>query len=136
MAQFGENAVAGMAIIGRLTPLAFSALFVLSVAAVLFFARAPIAALFNASGIARELVFLFCGPLALAFLFNGVLFVSNAAFNNLGRPFYSTWLNWARHTLGTIPFVMLGAYWFGAPGGDRPSGRGRVVWHAGVFYGA
>jgi hypothetical protein len=37
-----------------------------------------------------ELVFLFCGPLALAFFFNGMLFVSNAAFNNLGHPFTST----------------------------------------------
>lgn len=152
MAQFGENAVAGMAIIGRLTPVAFGVifalsgavgpiigqnfgagntarvreafrdallftlLFVVSVSAVLFFARAPIAGLFSATGLTRDLLFLFCGPLALAFFFNGVLFVANAAFNNLGRPFYSTWLNWGRHTLGTIPFVLLGAAWFGAPG--------------------
>jgi hypothetical protein len=58
---------------------------------------------------------LFCGPLALLFYFNAVLFVANAAFNNLGRPFLSTATNWARHTLGTIPFAMLGAMWFGAP---------------------
>ncbi len=65
---------------------------------------------------AATLVFLFCGPLALAFFFNGVIFVANAAFNNLGHPFYSTGSNWGRHTLGTIPFVMVGRCWFGAPG--------------------
>lgn len=67
IAQFGEEAVAGMAIVGRLV------------------------------------------PLALLFFFNGVLFISNAAFNNLGHPYYSTWLNWGRHTVGTIPFVIVGA---------------------------
>ena len=72
--------------------------------------------LFSAVGLAVTLVYLFCGPLALAFFFNGVIFVCNAAFNNLGHPFYSTWVNWGRHTLGTIPFVWLGAAWLGAPG--------------------
>jgi Na+-driven multidrug efflux pump len=72
--------------------------------------------LFQATGISRELVFLFCGPLALAFFFNGTLFVSNAAFNNLGHPYYSTWVNWGRHTVGTIPLVILFASWFGAAG--------------------
>jgi len=52
----------------------------------------------------------------LAFGFNGLIFVGNAAFNNLGHPFYSTWINWGRHTLGTIPFVILGGAWFGAKG--------------------
>ena len=152
MAEFGEAAVAGMAIVARMTPVAFGVLFALSgavgpiigqnfgagqndrvrrafrdamiftalvvvfVATVLFFLRGPIVALFDADGITKELVFLFCGPLALAFFFNGVIFVGNAAFNNLGHPFYSTWINWGRHTLGTIPFVLLGGYIFGAPG--------------------
>ena len=52
----------------------------------------------------------------MAFFFNGIIFVSNAAFNNLGHPFYSTWINWGRNTLGTIPLVALGAAWWGAPG--------------------
>ncbi|NNK77391.1 MAG: MATE family efflux transporter [Litoreibacter sp.] len=152
MAEFGEVAVAGMAVVSRLTPLSFAVLFALSgavgpiigqnsgagmharvgrtfrdalifialyvaaVAALLFFLRQPIADLFQAEGIGRQLIYLFCGPLALAFFFNGVLFVANAAFNNLGHPFYSTWINWGRHTLGTIPFVMLGGFMFGAPG--------------------
>lgn len=152
MAAYGENAVAGMAIVGRLTPVAFGVIFALSgavgpiigqnfgaglhdrvrgafrdglifsaawivlVSLILFVLRAPIVTLFNAEGLAVTLVYLFCGPLALMFFFNGVLFVSNSAFNNLGHPFYSTWINWGRNTLGIIPFVWLGSDWFGAPG--------------------
>jgi len=150
--EFGEAAVAGMAIVGRLTPIAFGVIFALSgavgpiigqnfgagkhdrvragfmagvqfvaifvvcMSAILYLARAPIADIFTATGITRELVYLFCGPLALVFFFNGILFVANASFNNLGHPYYSTWLNWGRHTLGTIPLVLLGAAWYGAPG--------------------
>ncbi|WP_298560949.1 MATE family efflux transporter [uncultured Aliiroseovarius sp.] len=152
MAEFGEDAVAGMAIIGRLTPVAFGTIFALSgaigpivgqnfgagkmdrvrgsirdgllfvlvvvlvVTGILYLARGAIADLFNAEGLSRELVFLFCGPLALAWYFNGVIFVTNASFNNLGHPFYSTWVNWGRQTLGTIPLVILGAAYWGAPG--------------------
>jgi putative MATE family efflux protein len=152
MAQFGEDAVSGMAIIGRLTPVAFGVMFALSgaigpiigqnywagqqnrvkgamrngliftsvvvviVSAILFVFRAQIGALFSVEGLSKELVFLFCGPLALSYFFTGLIFLSNAAFNNLGHPFYSTWINWGRHTLGTIPFVLLGGYWFGAAG--------------------
>ncbi len=152
MAEFGEDAVAGMAIVGRLIPVSFAVIFALSgaigpivgqnfgaghldrvrrtirdglifvlvvsvgVSAILFVLRAPIANLFSAEGLSRELVYLFCGPLALAWFFNGVIFVTNASFNNLGHPFYSTWINWGRQTLGTIPLVILGASLWGAPG--------------------
>lgn len=152
MAEYGEEAVAGMAIVGRLTPVAFAVLFALSgavgpiigqnagaayqdrvkvalrdaliftalititVAVALFALRGPLEALFGLEGVARELVFLFAGPLALLWFFNGVIFVGNAAFNNLGHPFYSTWINWGRHTIGTIPFVIMGAWMFGASG--------------------
>ena len=152
MADFGEAAVAGMAVVGRLTPLAFgvifalsgavgpiigqnygagnadrvggafraallfTALFICAMTVILFLLREPIVWLFEAEGVTQELIYLFCGPLALAFFFNGVIFISNAAFNNLGAPFRSTWINWGRHTLGTIPFVLLGAAWLGAPG--------------------
>ncbi len=152
MAEFGEVAVAGMAIVSRLTPLSFAVIFALSgavgpiigqnfgakhhgrvatafrdgiiftalyvggVSLLLFFLRDPISLLFSAEGVAKELIYLFCGPLALLFFFNGVIFVGNAAFNNLGHPFYSTWINWGRHTLGTIPFVIVFASLYGAPG--------------------
>lgn len=152
MAAYGEDAVAGMAIVSRITPVGFAILFALSgavgpiigqnygagqfarvrrtfrdammftaivvlvVSAILFALRGPLEILFDLDGEARTLVFLFAGPLSLLFFFNGVIFVGNAAFNNLGHPFYSTWINWGRHTLGTIPFVILGSWWFGAPG--------------------
>ncbi|GIT89331.1 MATE family efflux transporter [Roseobacter sp. OBYS 0001] len=152
MADFGEMAVAGMAIVGRLSPLAFGVIFALSgavgpilgqnygarnfervqsgltsallftglvivvVSSVLFALRDPIADLFMATGVTRDLVFLFCGPLSLLFFFNGVLFVANATFNNLGHPFYSTFLNWGRNTVGMIPLVLLGSSFFGAQG--------------------
>ena len=152
MAAYGEDAVAGMAIVGRLTPVAFGVLFALSgaigpvigqnfgaglhdrvkgafrdgmifcavvvvlISGVLYLLRAPIGALFEADGMTLTLVYLFCGPLALVFFFNGMIFVGNAAFNNLGHPFYSTWINWGRHTVGTIlPVIVFGA-WLGAPG--------------------
>ena len=152
MAEFGEDAVAGMAIVARMGPVAFGVIFALSgavgpiigqnygagdmnrvrrgfnaailfcglvtlfVSAVLFGLRGPIAALFEAEGVTRQLIFLFCGPLTLLFFFNGVLFVANAGFNNMGHPFYSTTTNWGRNTVACIPMVWLGAAWFGAPG--------------------
>jgi len=42
--------------------------------------------------------------------------VGNASFNNLGHPFYSTWINWGRNTLGIFPFVYFGAQMWGAQG--------------------
>ncbi|MEL7091851.1 MAG: MATE family efflux transporter [Pseudomonadota bacterium] len=152
MAEYGEEAVAGMAIVGRLMPVSFAVVFALSgavgpiigqnygardfarvragfraalmftgivvvvIAAALFLLRGPIVALFDATGLARDLVFLFCGPLALLFFFNGALFVSNAAFNNLGHPFYSTWMNWGRNTVAMVPLVLMGSWVFGAKG--------------------
>jgi Na+-driven multidrug efflux pump len=152
MAAYGEDAVAGMAIVSRMMPVAFAVIFALSgavgpiigqnfgagdigrvkrtynagilfaavvivtISAVLFLTRGPLAALFDADGITLTLIFLFCGPLSLAFFFNGVLFVSNAAFNNMGHPYYSTVTNWGRNTVGMVPLVWLGSVLFGAPG--------------------
>jgi len=150
--EYGEAAVAGMAIAGRLTPVAFGVIFALSgamgpiigqnfgagrldrvrrafldgliftalvivlVSALLFALRAPIADAFQATGLTRDIVYLFCGPLALLWFFNGVIFVGNAVCNNLGRPFWSTLVNWGRHTVGTIPLALwLGSMW-GAEG--------------------
>ena len=70
---------------------------------------------FSAEGLTAELIGLFCSLLAASFFFHGALFVANAAFNNLGRPLYSTAFNWARATLGTIPFAYVGAR-YGAAG--------------------
>ena len=53
----------------------------------------------------------FCTWLAPSFYFVGALFVANAAFNNLGKPLWSTAFNWGRATLGTIPLVWWGSRW-------------------------
>ena len=152
MAGYGEEAVAGMAIVGRLIPVAFGVVFALSgavgpiigqnfgagntdrvrkgfnaaivfvaivillVTAILFLSRGAIADLFGAEGLSRELIYLFCGPLSLAFFFPGVLFVANAVFNNLGQPFLSTFTNWGRNAVALIPLVWIGSLLFGAPG--------------------
>jgi Na+-driven multidrug efflux pump len=86
-----------------------------------------IANLFQSHGLARELIVFFCVFVAGSFLFNGALFVANAAFNNLGFAFYSTALNWGRSTLGVIPFVWLGQSWFGAKGALAGYGLGVIA---------
>lgn len=163
VASYGEAAVAGMAIAGRLTPVAFAMIFALAgavgpiigqnlgagqmarvrrtfreaviftalviatVSAVLFVLRGPLADLFHAEGETRALMFLFCGPLSLLFFFNGLIFVANATCNNLGAAYQSTVINWARHTLGTVPFAALGAQWAGAAGVLIGQAAGGVV---------
>ncbi len=152
VAGFGEAAVTGMAIAGRLTPVAFGVIFamtgaigpiigqnlgagrmdrvrrifidgliftglvILAVSTVLFALRSVIADLFHAEGDVRDLVYLFCGPLALLWFFNGMIFVGNAVCNNLGRPFWSTLVNWGRHTVGTIPLALWLSGTWGAEG--------------------
>jgi Na+-driven multidrug efflux pump len=166
VARFGTEAVAGFAVVGRLTPLAFAVIFALSGAigpiigqnfgagcldrvraafnaAVLFNAlyvalatvalvllREPILQLFEARGETRRIILLFCGSLALASFFNGVIFVANASFNNLGHPSYSTAINWGRHTLGTWPFAVAGAAFWGAAGALVGQALGGVIFAA------
>lgn len=96
--------------------LLFCWIFTVAMTGILFGLRGPIIALFNAEGVTRDLLALFCGPLALAFFFNGAIFVAYAAFNTMGHPFRSTWINWGRHTLGTVPLVLAGGAFFGAAG--------------------
>lgn len=64
---------------------------------------------FSAHGTAEMMVRLFCSLVAGGYVFVGMLFVSNATFNNLGFPLMATVFNWGRATLGTIPFVAYGA---------------------------
>jgi len=152
MAEYGTAAVAGMAIIGRLSPVAFSVVFALSgaigpivgqnygagdmlrvkealsaglkftliyvlfVSSILYFSSTYIVAIFDATGISAELVILFCTILTFGYFFNGVIFVANACFNNMGHPLYSTYVNWGRHTLGTLPFILIGGHFWGASG--------------------
>lgn len=152
IADYGDQAVAGWAIVGRILPVAFAGVFALSGAvgpiigqnvgaqlydrardtlrdsnifiivyvlivwALMALAAEPLASLFNAEGQARDIVVFFCRIAAASFVFYGILFVANAAFNNLGYATYSTVFSWGRSTLGVIPFVWLGAQYYGALG--------------------
>ena len=163
IAPFGDNAVAGWAVIGRIIPVAFAALFALSAAVgpilgqnlgakrhdrlrstmqdslkvvvvyvlvmwlILALSSNFIASAFQAEGQARELIVFFCTVVAGSFVFNGAVFVANAAFNNLGFALYSTALNWGRATLGVVPFIWLGAHWYGAKGVMAGYGLGVVL---------
>ncbi len=163
MAPFGDSAVAGWAVLGRLSPVAFGAVFALSGAVgpivgqnygagdfarmrsafthslivtagfvgiawlLLAILAYPITLAFDAKGQAAELIIFFCRVLAPLFVFLGAMFVANATFNTLGRPHYSTALNWSRATLGTIPFVSAGAFLAGAPGVLAGSMLGNLV---------
>ncbi|HLD64529.1 MAG TPA: MATE family efflux transporter [Pseudomonas sp.] len=116
---FGQNLGAGRIDRVRQTlraSLLFMALVVGSAWALLALGQQPIIQLFSAEGLAAELIALFCSTLAASFFFIGALFVANAAFNNLGHPLYSMAFNWARATLGTVPFAYLGGRYYGAPG--------------------
>jgi len=152
ISEFGDSAVAAMAVAGRLTPLAFCVIFALSGAVgpiigqnfgakqfsrvrgtlikaiqftaiyvavmwgVLLLAHGFISTSFNLSEDGANIIFWFALVVAPLFLFNGTLFVSNAAFNNLRRPPFSTFLNWGKNTLGVVPFIAIGVAMGGAPG--------------------
>ena len=94
---------------------------------ILFVAQGMIVRIFGAEGDAASFVYFFCSWIAPSSIFMGFLFVSNAAFNNLGHPAYSTAFNWGRSTLGTIPTVMLGTYWAGAEGALLGQAFGSVI---------
>jgi Na+-driven multidrug efflux pump len=75
-----------------------------------------IAVLFDAHGDSADFVLLFARYGAIAWVFITCLFVANTAFNNLGFPLMAMLFNWGRATLGTIPFVTIGAHWGGVEG--------------------
>jgi Na+-driven multidrug efflux pump len=86
-----------------------------------------IVALFGATGLTAEIVTFFClisGPM---WFFVGLLFVANAAFNNLGMPVFSTVFSWGRATLGTMPLSWLGANYAGPKGALAGAALGAVV---------
>ncbi|MEM8877689.1 MAG: MATE family efflux transporter [Pseudomonadota bacterium] len=163
ISDFGDGAVAGWAIVGRLIPFAFGAIFALSGAVgpiigqnygaekfdrirstmrdsfvltlaytlavwiALALGHDLIIAAFGASQDAALLVTFFCLFVAGSFVFNGMLFVGNALFNNLGYPLVSTVFNWGKATIGTVPFIWAGAALGGAPGVLAGQAMGAVI---------
>jgi MATE family, multidrug efflux pump len=162
-AQFGDAAVAAVAIINRLVPVAFGVIFSLSSAVgpiigqnfgagefgrvrqslhdailfactytlltafVLFLLRNVVPVVFNVHGDTAALVTFYCTYVAVSFAFTGAQFVAQAAFNNLGRPHWSTVVNWGRATIGTVPFLHVGAMLAGAAGMLVGSALGAVI---------
>ena len=152
ISEFGDPAVAAMAVAGRLTPLAFCVIFALSGAVgpiigqnfgakqydrvrgtliksiqftgmyvvaiwiALLIGHSFISSAFKLSEEGANIIFWFALVVAPLFIFNGTLFVSNAAFNNLRRPLFSTFLNWGKNTIGVVPFIYFGAQLGAAPG--------------------
>ena len=94
---------------------------------VLLLARHQISLLFGVDGATARYVAFFCIISGGAWMFNGFLFVANAAFNNLGFPLYSTMFNWGRATLGTLPFAYFGAQWAGVEGAMAGVACGSVM---------
>lgn len=163
IAPFGDEAVAGFAIVGRVIPVAFgiifalagsvgpiigqnygarrhdrvlktltdglvfSAIYTVATSLVLFIFRHQIAEAFNASGRTVDIVVFFCTFIGISWAFAGAQFVANAAFNNLGRAKLSSWFNWAKATLGTIPFALVGAELGGPEGILAGTAIGSVI---------
>ena len=91
--------------------------YVLFAWAVLALAEPALVAAFEAKGESAEYLAFYCRYGVVAWIFLACLFVANVSFNNLGFPVLSMVFNWARATLGTIPFVTFGAHYGGVKGG-------------------
>ncbi|WP_447990130.1 MATE family efflux transporter [Achromobacter spanius] len=85
-------------------------------ATVLALAAPWVADMFQVAGPGRDLIIFFCRFGSFAWAVNSLFFVAIAVFNNLGYATYSTVIGWLRATLGTLPFVWLGAHYGGAEG--------------------
>jgi putative MATE family efflux protein len=168
VSEYGAWAIAANAVIDRLVPIAFGALFALSGAVgpilaqnwgagmfhrmrtalrdsflfaalyvltawvILVLARHWIVQIFALTGPAAEGVLFFCWISGPMWFFIGLLFTANAAFNNLGFPLYSTYLNWGRATIGTIPFAWVGAKLYGFEGALAGMALGSVLFGIGA----
>lgn len=142
IAAFGDAAVAGWAVVNRLTVIAFGGIFSLSGAiggifgqnygaglwgrlvstykdaltfvaiyslimwTILVSLTGPIATAFALTPDAVEIFRAFTHVGAAGFVLVGALFVSNAAFNTLGRPGRATVINWLRDTVFFWPVAV------------------------------
>jgi len=107
--------------------LVFSGIYTVVTSLLLYLFRHELAEGFRASGRTVDLVVFFCTFIAASWAFAGAQFVANAAFNNLGRPNLSTWFNWGKATLGTIPFAIYGAGIAGPEGVLAATAVGSVI---------
>ena len=152
IAEYGDDAVAAWAVVGRLTVVVFGGIFALSGAiggifgqnygagqmarvrstyrdalifcaiytlvawALLLMVTPYVIAAFGLSGQGAEVLRAFTLVGVGGFVFIGALFVSNAAFNNLGRPGWSAIVNWIKDGVLSWPLAAVLVIYFGAPG--------------------
>lgn len=152
ISRFGDDAMAGWAVVGRMTVVAFGGIFSLAGAiggifgqnfgardfdrvqrtyrdalifgaiysgvtwSLLRLAGRFVVDAFNLTPQGAEVALAFTRVGAGGFLFASALFVANSAFNALGKPGRSTFLNWLREAVLSLPLALLLASWFGAPG--------------------
>ena len=94
----------------------FALAYTLAIWPVLYLLGDPISDAFNLTGEGRHVFWLFAALLTPLFFFNGMLFIGNAACNNLDRPAWSTLMNWLRNTIGLVPFLWFGREYYGLEG--------------------
>jgi putative MATE family efflux protein len=105
----------------------FTTAYVSTLAVIIFMLQDYIVIIFGAQGDAAEMIHFYCTWLAITFIFNGLLFIANATFNNLGYPKTSTVMNIGKATIGTMPLVYLGGEWFGAIGVVTGQAVGAII---------
>jgi Na+-driven multidrug efflux pump len=96
-------------------------------ALVLALTREHIVRFFGATGETAENLMHFCLYGGIAWVFIGLVLVSNAVFNNLGFPLSSTLFNWSRATLATFPPAYFGAQWMGVKGAIIAMAMGNAI---------
>ena len=96
--------------------LVFCVIYTLVSWGILVLFRESVATLFGLVGLSREVLLAFMLIGAGGYMFAGALFVSNAAFNNLGKPIYSTFCNWFRDGILIFPCCLMMGWWLAAPG--------------------
>jgi putative MATE family efflux protein len=114
--------------------LLFSTISIVAAWAILALAHEELSIIFHATAATADLISFFCFFIAGSWIFHGALFVANASFNNLGAPTLATAFNWGKSTIGTVPFALLGAEWYGAKGALTGQAVGAVFFGvAGVW---
>lgn len=167
---FGDDAVAAVAIIGRVIPVVFAGVFALSGAVgpilgqnygagrfdrmhdaissavvyafgyclilclFLYQIQDWLVSVFSATQESADLIRFFATFVSFSFFFQSLLFIAIAVFNNLGKPFNSTLLNFGRATLGTWPLITVFALFMDAEGILFGQAIGSVIFGCLGFY--